>query len=320
VTGDGGGFRRSAAGLGANLALAAISLSVVVLGTEAIFRLAGIHRIQAYGFGRHLCMQRSWLLGHELMPSCVGEFTRTPFRTNALGLRGDELTEDAAVRILALGDSCTWGYRVAEHQSYPAVLQRLLDTRAGRGRYRVLNAGVPGYSSYQGVGYLAERAAALHPAVVLIGFQYNDSVTDGDVAERLAVVRRMKPIARVADYLYEHSRVYRWAHESLRQASPPPRVPRVRVDEYGRNLERMVTLSRGLGAEPVMIDWNVPELPAYRARLAAVAAANDVLMVKYYGQRLGEDPVHPTVEGYEDLAARLFDLLAANQLVRATDG
>jgi lysophospholipase L1-like esterase len=316
---EGGGRRRAVSGLGVNLAIAAVSLAVAALAAESLFRLAGIHRIQAYGFGRRLCLQRSWALGHELVPSCAGTFSRTPFRTNALGLRGDELADAGAVRILALGDSCTWGYQVGDDQSYPAVLQQLLDARAGRGRYAVLNAGVPGYTSHQGVTYLADRAAALHPAVVLIAFQFNDAVPDGDLEEGLARARRMRLVARAGDYLYGHSQVYRWAFESLGRASPAPRAPRVGVEKYRQNLERMVTLARDLGAEPVMIDWNVRALAPYRAELAAVVAANDILMVRYYGPRLRGDPVHPTVEGYADLASRVFNTLEANRLVRTAE-
>src|SRR5262245_56564360 len=90
---------------------------------------------------RDNCLQRSALLGMEFKPHCRGRLDVTPFSTNALGLRDNEVENDDATRILALGDSCTWGWSVAQDASYPVRLQQLLDERAGRGRYRVINAG-----------------------------------------------------------------------------------------------------------------------------------------------------------------------------------
>src|SRR5215470_7272233 len=99
------------------------------------------------------CMQRSSLLSMEFRPNCSGVLSETPLRTNSLGLRGPEVPADGARRILAVGDSCTWGWQVEEQESYPAVLQQLLDERYGPGAYHVINGGVPGYTSYQGLRY-----------------------------------------------------------------------------------------------------------------------------------------------------------------------
>ena len=48
---------------------------------------------------------------------------QTHFHTNGLGLRGAEICDDASIRVLAIGDSCTSGWRVADDESYPARLQ-----------------------------------------------------------------------------------------------------------------------------------------------------------------------------------------------------
>src|SRR5205823_10682050 len=125
------------------------------------------------------CTQRDPLLGYSFVPSCVGTMGRTPVRTNALGLRGEDVGVADRPRILAIGDSCTWGYEVKEEESYPALLGRLLEERAGRGGYQVLNAGTPGFTSYHGLVYLRERGLGLHPAVVLIGYEWNDGIAMG---------------------------------------------------------------------------------------------------------------------------------------------
>lgn len=60
------------------------------------------------------------------------EFTETS-HTNALGLSGREVVAKTAseVRILAIGDSFTYGHGVQNDEAYPAVLKALLRARAG---------------------------------------------------------------------------------------------------------------------------------------------------------------------------------------------
>ena len=128
---------------------------------------------------RDNCLQRSVSLGVEFRANCAATWNEysltgtkgTTFHTNGLGLRDDEIEDDSATRILSLGDSCTWGWQVEQNEAYPQVLQRLLDDQSGGRRYRVINAGAPGYTSYQGLVYLRERGLALKPEVVVVGLR-----------------------------------------------------------------------------------------------------------------------------------------------------
>jgi len=56
--------------------------------------------------------------------------------------------EDAERRVLAVGDSHTWGTGVERHESYPAQLQQRLD-ELEPGDWSVVNLGVPGMSTTQ---------------------------------------------------------------------------------------------------------------------------------------------------------------------------
>lgn len=75
--------------------------------------------------------------------------------------------------IVAFGDSLTAGYGVNSDQSYPANLQRDLDARGYR--YRVVNEGVSGNTSKDGVLRIPE-ITALHPSVVIVAFGGNDGL------------------------------------------------------------------------------------------------------------------------------------------------
>src|SRR5207344_2701442 len=91
-----------------------------------------------------------------------------------LGLRGPEVTakRPGELRILALGDSFTYGYGVQDAETYPAVLEALLRERGHD--VSVLNAGVPGYSTDQSYAYFLGAGLDLEPDVVIVGIHCSD--------------------------------------------------------------------------------------------------------------------------------------------------
>src|SRR2546428_8348394 len=119
-----------------NVLLAVVSPALVLVALKGSARLLHVRTDLPLIPVAENCLRRSPLLGMEFRTSCEGYLHDTAFHTNALGLRGPELVADRRTRILAAGDSCTWGWRVADDESYPAVLQAFLE-RAAPGRYDV---------------------------------------------------------------------------------------------------------------------------------------------------------------------------------------
>src|SRR5262245_63762558 len=184
----------------------------MLYGAEQVVRRSGFRA----GFfpvpTKRNCLQRSRSLGMEFAPNCSGlsGVEGTQFHTNELGLRDRPLSDDGATRILSVGDSCTWGWALPQESAYPQVRQRVLDERAGQGRYRVINAGRPGYTSYQGMVYLREQGLGLDPKIVLIAYGFNDVMPSGDVEESIARQRRAMPVILADDYLVVNSVLWRW--------------------------------------------------------------------------------------------------------------
>jgi lysophospholipase L1-like esterase len=138
------------------------------------------------------------------------EFTEVS-HTNALGLRGAAVAAKALgeQRVLALGDSFTYGHGVQDAEAYPAVVETLL--RARGHDLQVLNAGVPGYSTDQSYTYALRDGLALEPDVVLLGVHCSDvsdnyesslyDVDAGRLVRRDARQTRMYELGSVVDWI-----------------------------------------------------------------------------------------------------------------------
>jgi lysophospholipase L1-like esterase len=97
-----------------------------------------------------------------------------PVSINALGFRDREFgpKRPGVFRILVLGDSVTFGHGQPAEVAFP----RVLEERLGAAGYRVevLNAGIPGWSTYQQRRFYEDEGSRLEPDLVLVGFVLND--------------------------------------------------------------------------------------------------------------------------------------------------
>ncbi len=100
------------------------------------------------------------------------------FSVNARGFLGAELDvpkPPGTLRIFCLGDSCTAGDLLPDFdQTYPRQLERILRERYPGKPLEVVNAGVGGYSSFQGRLWLEREILGCEPDVVVSYFGWND--------------------------------------------------------------------------------------------------------------------------------------------------
>jgi len=176
--------------------------------------------------------------------------------SNAAGLRGRVPGPGRAdaLRVLALGDSCTFGFGADADETWPARLEAALRARHGL-EAEVFNAGVPGYSSQQGVVVAERWIPRLAPDVVLVAFGWNDSsVWDG----RSDAEHAAPPSGATA--LLQHSRAFAALRKVLfswrRSSGGRDAVsPRVSPQAFEDNLDRIASLAREHGAEVVFVAW-----------------------------------------------------------------
>jgi acyl-CoA thioesterase-1 len=127
--------------------------------------------------------RRKLLVGSLLLAVIV--VSSLPVCASGAGL--PRLAKDAVV--LAFGDSLTFGTGVAPEESYPAVLERLI----GR---RVVNEGIPGEISGEGLERLPETLKREKPALLILCHGANDLLRFLDKRRVAANLRAMIRLAR----------------------------------------------------------------------------------------------------------------------------
>ena len=82
-------------------------------------------------------------------------------------------------RVVCLGDSWTFGANVGDAETYPRQLEARLRERFPEREVEVLNLGVLGYSSFQGLRVMERHGVGLEPDLVVIGYGMNDASVAG---------------------------------------------------------------------------------------------------------------------------------------------
>ena len=96
--------------------------------------------------------------------------------TNELGFRDATYKQNADYKILLLGDSVSWGDGVDMQQSYPFLLEEMLNKNYPGKIFEIINTGVPGYSTFQQLIYLKKYGIKLKPDIIIHQFCLNDVV------------------------------------------------------------------------------------------------------------------------------------------------
>ncbi len=120
-------------------------------------------------------------------PGATGTWESDEFRErttiNSIGMRDREVgpKRPGEFRILAIGDSFTYGHGVGAEESWPRVLEDLLAERVpDSGPVTVLNAGQPGYGIDQVFESFRLRRLGLAPDLVVVGLHSTDVTDDAD--------------------------------------------------------------------------------------------------------------------------------------------
>ncbi len=199
-------------------------------------------------------------------------FSHIHYRINSEGRRGPEtLAEKPDLRVLALGNSCTFGWGIPHDHAWTYLLEELLELNLPIEDAEVINAGVPGYTSYQGKVYLEQELLELNPDVILIMFGWNDHWAAG---EGIGDAEQEMPSEWVLTVhnLVSPLKMYQLMRKVVLTLSEDEKqVPldeittrrRVTTDEFFMNLKSMAQMARSRDALPVLLVPPIASLEGY---------------------------------------------------------
>jgi hypothetical protein len=117
--------------------------------------------------------------GYSLAKNFKGTYSQPEFTialdTNSYGFRDTEQNPKSDEwRILALGDSFTYGLGVELPDTYLSILERRLNTSFQGRHFSIIKAGVVGYSTFNERLYLEQEGFLWGPRLVLVQFWWDD--------------------------------------------------------------------------------------------------------------------------------------------------
>ncbi len=275
------------------------------------------------------------LLLWRLKPSLdkvVWDFT--VISTNSQHLRSEQSSQTlgpkqaGTIRIVCLGDSVTFGYRVPvvwpdkpteydpEWLPFPMLLEKQLRAANPRRNIEVVTMAVPGYTSHQGLQWLRRDISRLKPDLLTVSFGWNDA-SFSDVPDREAIRTNWSAVA--GRWLIDHSQAFahatRWlrAREARKQQTEPNRQPQIKArpvarvsqQEYLDNMLAIVDLAHQRGTAVIVIaapyrdhSSEAPEadlMLQYRVALGSIMRQRGVPFLEI--RELTED-AYPANEGW----------------------
>lgn len=292
-------------------------------------------------------------------PAVPDEFKNNPKWTvsfNSAGFRDDEFPDAKspdAIRIIAMGDSWTFGHNVAVDQGYPKRLEALLRNDFPGKKIEVLNLAMLAYTSHEGLKLLQRKALALQPDIVLIGYSMNDASIPGwhdkdvfvpkpkrfslrrfitenselyKLAAYLSQLNKFKSVTMgdtikaVSDpndnFLFES-----WVSADALEAKDYERLEsKVRVPpaDYDRNIREMIRLVREHGAVPLLLHNELRPGSPYQSALQKISHEENVALVDNC-ELIGKQRQRIEAELEQNLGLQPASVPAANQSEGSVD-
>ena len=250
------------------------------------------------------------LLVYELRPGVqLNEF----ISINSLGFRDYEYSNEKPAntyRICVVGDSITFGWWERLEETYPKVLEELLNAHvSGEMTVEVWNMGIGGYNAEQEMELVRTRAMNYDPDLIIIGYCTNDHQIGADGG------------------LWRHftrSGSHAWDWISLRWMQA--RELFVREKMLARSYRRISEIASAADI-PVMAVFFYPQNPApqsLREVASDIALAERLGLIivdlRSYFEEAGwentmSDSAHPNKHGHRIAARAIYDTILEHDLM-----
>ena len=260
--------------------------------------------------------------------------------------------DDADVKIIAVGDSCTFGLGIPYGKTYGAVLEKRINEESAH-KVKVYNFGIPGFTSFQCRKLVEKVISSLKPTIIICYIGANDAepvmkYSDKEHYEKInteSFAHRLVKCSNIFKLLEAKQRKKRMTLLKQGIEQLPQDVDwfkltlpdlmieleqkgakidknffnkkRVIVDEFKENLLAMKRVAQGHNATFIYIPnvWNDGKNLRYYEHYLPI----DYLDIKrefekYKTENVLIDTVHPSVKGHSIIAEMLFRLISENKI------
>lgn len=214
--------------------------------------------------------------------------------TNSHSLRYAEVPvgrQPETIRLLALGDSTTFGWGVEQDETWTAVAEKILQANHPEVKIQVLNGGVPGYTSFQGLHHYKKNGSLYDADLVMFDYIVQD-------ARRTVITDKQQAIAALNSEFLEDNPLYRLRLVRLLRnryalfrtveldqanqeaAKDPDATTRVPLDDYKENILTFQKLTREKGSTLFLFGFPLEVVgytKAHRDLMAELATSQHIL-------------------------------------------
>jgi len=195
-------------------------------------------------------------------------------KVNNKGFRGknfEEQKDKDTIRIIFLGDSCTFQAEVESDKTVAYLLQEMLKRDFPGKNIQVYNMGMPGYSSLQGLRLLKIQALKYSPDILLVSFGHNDAGFSFYFTDKEQIASGIKYFF---DKAFSKARCYRVIRDAcfkgllLSELKGYSFRPRANLQEYYNNMAEICRVAEKHNIKIILYD-----LPTFK---------NIMINEKYY--------------------------------------
>ncbi|MDP8257561.1 MAG: SGNH/GDSL hydrolase family protein [Candidatus Alcyoniella australis] len=256
-----------------NLLFVVLAVLLALGAAEVVLRL-----VERFGSGPEQFYSDIYDVEYVMSQDARNPYGEQHDPMNAWGLRGPDFPRakpQGELRLVCLGDSTTYGFTSLE-DSFPGILQRLLDQRDGPGRWRVINAGIPGTGFFQQLLFFNKTLLPASPdwVVVFSGPNYWPAVKTYRDRMESRIYRSTRPLQLVLRRLA----LYRGLRRLIKGGVSPEILddsqiednPELQYDsaeykaDYRRDLEAFGRLAIEHGFRPIFMripdEHNIPQV------------------------------------------------------------
>jgi|GEM_PF-1391630 lysophospholipase L1-like esterase len=277
-------------------------------------------------------------------------YQRGNITINSQGIRDKEYTiqkDKNVFRILCLGDSSTFGYGVNLEDTYHSLLEDRLNREFGRTgiRFEVINAGVTGYTSSQGLAFYKLKGFKYKPDIVTFYFGINERVHHFYLSDKEIMHHNIPAQIKAAmeKSLLLKLQSYRFLRNFLvnivgiRKNAFRGRVPRVSLADFQENILELDRLCKKNGSRLLLISpplnkqkdpeghvlINI-EIAFYKALLKNVARDYQIPLIEIPEMTeespldtapFFSDTVHPSPLGHRVIMEKLYQYLTTHAML-----